>query len=408
MTPSIVFQSHKDLAEYKGPENSLDFIDHEVSVSLDSTNAFEGPEKLLEVWFAPTSYELPNYWPHNGLRSIPIQSIESMLDLVNCKILSKISSEQVDSYLLSESSLFVYPHKLILKTCGTTTTLYCLEKLLSLVKIFCNYSFDTLDEVYRIFYSRKSFTFPERQIPIHRSWESELNYLSNYFKAENHENYILGDVEKTTHWHLYINGTNKKLSNVNSPSTPESIDKVIENNIMKDFTLELLMSDLDSENSKKFQLSNYNVKINKNDDEGHQIGNQMMSLTGLNDLYNVKNIKHDSFAFSPCGYSSNSLLNGENYYTFHITPEAGWSFASFETNVISTPTEISNVVEKVVEAVKPGKFILVACVEEGSNAGIGEELQKMICSVDGYKRSHTIVKSMKFDYKLVYAFFEKN
>jgi len=30
-------------------------INHEVAADLDSSNAFEGPEKLLEVWFAPSA-----------------------------------------------------------------------------------------------------------------------------------------------------------------------------------------------------------------------------------------------------------------------------------------------------------------------------------------------------------------
>ena len=33
-------------------------INHEAALDLDSSNAFEGPEKLLEVWFSPSPEEI--------------------------------------------------------------------------------------------------------------------------------------------------------------------------------------------------------------------------------------------------------------------------------------------------------------------------------------------------------------
>ncbi|EIF46176.1 s-adenosylmethionine decarboxylase [Brettanomyces bruxellensis AWRI1499] len=85
-----------------------DFVNHELSENLDSTNAFEGPEKLLEIWFAPSGSCLPISWPKRGLRDIPLSGIEHMLSEVNCEIISRVSSQMMDAYLLSESSLFVF------------------------------------------------------------------------------------------------------------------------------------------------------------------------------------------------------------------------------------------------------------------------------------------------------------
>lgn len=77
---------------------------------------------------------------------------------------------------ISESSMFVYPHKIILKTCGTTTLLLAVSRLLEIAKNYCGF-----EKVWRVFYSRKAFMFPERQIGPHRSWEDEVKFLDKYF-----------------------------------------------------------------------------------------------------------------------------------------------------------------------------------------------------------------------------------
>jgi S-adenosylmethionine decarboxylase len=81
-----------------------------------------------------------------------------------------------DGGSISESSMFVYPHKLILKTCGTTTLLMALPRILELAKDLCGF-----EKVWRVFYSRKSFMFPDRQCGPHRSWHDEVSYLDTHF-----------------------------------------------------------------------------------------------------------------------------------------------------------------------------------------------------------------------------------
>jgi S-adenosylmethionine decarboxylase len=56
---------------------------------------FEGPEKLLEMWFAETPSDIGL-----GLKSIPRQDWEEMLTQVGCKVLSVVKSAAVDAYLL--------------------------------------------------------------------------------------------------------------------------------------------------------------------------------------------------------------------------------------------------------------------------------------------------------------------
>ena len=76
----------------------------------------------------------------------------------------------------SESSMFVWPHKLILKTCGTTTLLLGLDRLMAIAREHCG-----LQDVWRCFYSRKAFMFPERQIGPHRHWDEEVKFLDLVF-----------------------------------------------------------------------------------------------------------------------------------------------------------------------------------------------------------------------------------
>lgn len=63
---------------------------------------FEGPEKLLEIWFAPSTAHLPdaNSPGKIGLRKVDPKIWEDMLDIVKCKVLSFIEGSEMDAYLL--------------------------------------------------------------------------------------------------------------------------------------------------------------------------------------------------------------------------------------------------------------------------------------------------------------------
>ncbi|EFQ34862.1 adenosylmethionine decarboxylase [Colletotrichum graminicola] len=249
-------------------------INHDVAADLDSTNAFEGPEKLLEVWFAPGPDSLPAGAQPNGLKAVSAETWVTMLDLVNCKILSVLESESVDAYLLSESSLFVFPHKLILKTCGTTTLLLGLHRLLHIAAEHAGFPFHNAEDAtdmkaaatpYRVFYSRKNFLFPDRQQGPHRSWRSEVEYLDGLF--ESGSAYMVGKMNGD-HWYLYITTPNKTLTPPRTPDEKESVlgsaCKIPTGSVASfssgveercDETLEILMTDLDPENAKQFYLS---------------------------------------------------------------------------------------------------------------------------------------------------------
>lgn len=68
-----------------------------------ASGPFEGPEKLLELWFAPSASSVPGTPDENGktgLRQVHRKVWEDMLDIVKCQILSAVEGNEIDAYLL--------------------------------------------------------------------------------------------------------------------------------------------------------------------------------------------------------------------------------------------------------------------------------------------------------------------
>ncbi|KAH7922370.1 S-adenosylmethionine decarboxylase [Leucogyrophana mollusca] len=371
---------------------------------------FEGPEKLLEIWFAPSPAHVPDAQsPKNGrigLRKVPRQTWEDMLDIVKCKVLSVIEGQETDAYLLSESSLFVFAHRLILKTCGTTLNLLGLPRILEIARDQAS-----LPIVHRCFYSRKSFMFPERQLGPHKEWKDEVSYLDAIFP--NGAAYTVGKVNGD-HWLLYITtpgegGFNGEIA----PSSPDASPTIHSRDgipsgeeqtmpavepeapFTQDYTIEILMSDLSPGAREPFFFSAPPSPSEDSPLEGpSNSGLTLSSAIGISDLFSARLTTLDAYAFSPCGYSSNALLQwgdpsandptrgGEGYYTIHVTPEEGWSYASFECNVpLSTAPsctakeipDLRTLIRRVVNIFQPGRLSLTLFISSVDNSNAEEE-----------------------------------
>lgn len=70
----------------------------------------------------------------------------------------------------------------------------------------------------------------------------------------------------------------------------------------------------------------------------------------------------DATLFNPCGYSMNGMKSDGTYCTIHITPEPEFSYVSFETNL--SQTSYDDLIRKVVEVFKPGKFVTTLFVNQ--------------------------------------------
>jgi len=144
------------------------------------------------------------------------------------------------SFAYSESSMFVSKRRWILKTCGTTTPLQCLEPLLQMAFELGGYS-----EIEDLFYSRKNYKKPELQVTPHRGFEEEVGFLDQFF--DDGRAYCLGSINRDC-WYLYT------LSRRGGAGEELVKDLSMNNNNMiieslpipdPDQTIEVLMTDLD-------------------------------------------------------------------------------------------------------------------------------------------------------------------
>jgi len=302
------------------------------SVDADQ-DVFEGPEKKLEVFFhAPDAA--------TGLRSFGADDWTEVLAAASCSILHVESNAHFDAYLLSESSLFVYPHKAVLKTCGTTTLLLVMPKLLALAE-------QIGAPLSHVHYSHLRYKYPHLQLYPHASFDEEKACLSRALKgrAADVAASILGpEGGASACWYaLCANaatantaagaaagaaGTTKAAAikaAVPSPS-PAAVATAprIAPSASDEAVLEVAMEGLDPAVCATFVgTSPMHAGLS-----GKALATSMSRASGIAAL--VAGATLDDWAFEPCGYSMNALRD-EHYYTVHITPEHHCSYASFET-----------------------------------------------------------------------------
>jgi len=266
-----------------------------------------------------------------------------MLDLAKCTIISSTSNDFLDSFVLSESSLFVYPDKVILKTCGTTTLLNCIDKLIEFgERVEAKIEF--------VIFSRKNFNYPHKQLHPHSNFETEVEILNQQFHGSAH---ILGPVLSGVDHHFiyFANMLQHQTNQSNEEHDNEWIESKITQEISQDKysrpTIEILMSQLDPIKMKQFYR-----------DENFVDAKTTTFTVGLANL--LPNMTTDEFVFDPCGYSLNAISSIDgSYATVHVTPEPHCSFVSFETDIDCSNVQRDYLIQAVVETFSPGRFSLL-------------------------------------------------
>ncbi|KAF5196046.1 S-adenosylmethionine decarboxylase proenzyme [Thalictrum thalictroides] len=329
-------------------------------------SGFEGFEKRLELNFFGDD---PMMNIGIGLRQLSFESVQEILDAVQCTVVSAMGNQYFDAYVLSESSLFVYPTKIIIKTCGTTQLLKSISPLLS-------HAHDIGLNVCGCRYTRGNFIFPKAQPFPHTSFKEEVMYLEE--SLPNSLCYRKASVmpsNKTTHsWHVYSASTDEyhmvhHMSNV--------------------FTMEVCMTELDRVLARKF------YQHSGNGNSGDISGKEMTMATGINDI--IPSALICDFSFDPCGYSMNGV-NGVHYSTIHVTPEDGYSYASFELMGFTDDSDdIDRILNKVVQIFRPSTMsVSTTCASHDMSMHVKNAIEQnglihRSCTIDEFPAAGSIV-----------------
>lgn len=321
-----------------------------------SAIGFEGYEKRLEIsFFEPGIFSDPQ---GKGLRQLSKSQLDEILTPAECTIVSSLSNKELDSYVLSESSLFVYAYKIIIKTCGTTKLLLSIKPILELA--------ETLSlNVRSVRYTRGSFIFPSAQSYPHRDFSEEVEVLDGYFGklGSGSKAFVMGNSDQPDKWHVYSASAESDLIKQEKPV----------------YTLEICMTGLDRKKASVFY---------KTDSSSASV---MTEKSGISKI--LPNSKICDFEFDPCGYSMNAIEQNA-ISTIHVTPEDGFSYASFEAagyDFKSAEFDLNRLMERVLVCFVPTEFsVALHC------GGSGLELDEVSANLGaaGYVCSGTSCGSL--------------
>lgn len=256
---------------------------------------FEGAEKKAEILIDPNKCDLS---------TLPKEYWVDLVAASGATILSTIANGQLTAYLLSESSLFVWPEKILMITCGETVLVNSIEKFIN--------DFG-LEKVRSIIYQRKNEYFGHRQ---KSSFSDDIELLKKYVPGKALR---FGNLDSHHTWMFHWDS-----SLIADP---------------KDLTLEVLMYHIKGKAGAIFRQENQTAQTIR----------EFLNLEAL-----LPGFTCDDFVFSPFGYSINGI-RGREYFTIHVTPEEFSSYVSFETNINLNKDE-TYLVESLVSLFNPESF----------------------------------------------------
>ena len=291
---------------------------------MSTPSFFEGPEKKLELVVTPDS---------PSLRSLGDETWREVIRAAGADVISVLRNDHCDAYLLSESSLFVFDDYCVMITCGLTTLVDSVERLLQTI---------SADSIAFLVYERKNEHFPERQ-PT--SFYEDARRLQAMVPGR-----ALRFGDEHGHYVQMFHSTRAFVPETNDP------------------TLEILMHRIDERVAARFTTAEVSE------------GRSLAAALGIDSV--LPGFDTSEYVFDPTGYSLNAL-RGEEYYTIHVTPEEVGSYVSFETNY-DFRGKLTELVGSITKVFQPRAFDVVTFFPEGE-----PELQ-----VVGYHLGDHVVRNL--------------
>ena len=300
---------------------------------------FEGSEKKLELVLSPV---------REPLRNQPEAFWKKLCTRAGAQVVSRFSNSFCDSYILSESSLFVWDHRLVMLTCGETSLVKALLQLSHSLKI---------SDTELLFYQRKNEFFPYKQ---NSSFMDDLKKINKKIKGKA---YLFGAPDEHHFYLFHSEGCYR-------PGQP-------------DRTIEILMYDLDDHIKNLFFTASSVEQIRDN-----------LNLSKI-----FEGAQGDDHFFEPMGYSLNSLVGKSQYYTIHITPQEPGFYVSFETNIMDR--SVNEIAKTVLSLFKPLSFDIIVF-----SAGLTKEEESFKAPKDSsFSRSSYFSRNLECGYKVDFSSF---
>lgn len=216
--------------------------------------------------------------------------------------------------------MFVSKNRMMIKTCGSTTLLNCLEHVLKLVdqagfslvevcifvSVFAYFSLMSCNWQ-DVFYSHKNLLVPSLQLHPHNSFIKESEYLDKVFQgkfvwSETKQNssfvlvgssHLFGQIN-ADRWYLYT------LDNLAPTGDNRKFQSINEN---EHFKFEMIMEELDDKVMGLFFRQAHGPNVT---------AAEVTRKSKIDTL--IPGMMIDDFFFQPCGYSMNGLLGVSTFF----------------------------------------------------------------------------------------------
>lgn len=252
---------------------------------------FESSEKKLEIIFSDQS---------PSLRTLPENFWKKVIKACGASVIDFNAYPAVTAYLLSESSLLIWDHRIVMITCGRTVLPNAFLKILTTF---------SKNQINFLFFQRKNEFFPENQKSC---FLKDLQLIRKKIKG--------------TAWRFGpIHQHHCSLFYMETDCHPDP----------KDRTLEILMYDSQTiRNTSKDTIASMKKQLQR-----------IFVGFEIQDHY-----------FTPSGYSLNAIRELE-YYTIHITPQDPVFYISFEAGLQNQLFQ--EITDKLLRIFQPQSFDLI-------------------------------------------------